>query len=64
MALSQVGDVAAGAFESGTRTSRNAWLQRGTNEVTETLFRRAADLLQVDEALLHRNRNAEDMQVL
>jgi len=64
MVLSQVGDVAAGAFESGTRTSRNAWLQRETNQVTDTLFRRAADLLQVDEALLHRNRNAEDMQVV
>eukprot|EP01034_Spumella_vulgaris_P031088 gene31088-38420_t len=59
-----VGDVDTGAFESDTRTSRNMWVKRGTNKITESLFLRAADLLQVDETLLHRSANAEDMQVV
>ena len=53
-----------GAFESDTRTSRNAWVKRSDSEVTETLFRRAAHLLQIDQELLHRRTNAEDLQVV
>src|SRR4051812_27687342 len=49
MAHSIVGDVETGAFESETRTSRNTWVKRRTNDVTESLFLRAADLLQVDQ---------------
>ena len=55
--------MAAGAFASDTRTSQNAWLPRRTNAVTETLFMRAADLLQIDESKLRRETCAEDMQV-
>lgn len=36
---------------------------RNTNHVTETLYRRAADILNVDEKLLHSSKNAEEMQV-
>ena len=64
MAHSIVGDVDTGAFESNTRTSRNTWLKRATNHITETLFRRAADLLRIDEQLLTRQKNAEDIQVV
>ncbi len=59
-----VGDADTGAFESDTRTSRNTWVKRRTNQVTESLFLRAADLLQIDQALLHRHANAEDLQVV
>jgi prolyl 4-hydroxylase len=59
-----VGDVDAGAFESDTRTSKNTWLPRRKSAVTDTLYRRAADLLQIDENLLHPSKAAEDMQVV
>lgn len=61
---SSVGDTDTGAFESDTRTSSNAWLPRQFNSVTETLFRRAADLIQIDERHLTRSDAAEDMQVV
>lgn len=64
MAHSSVGDTETGAFESDTRTSSNTWLPRGTSEVTETLFRRAADLIQVDHHHLTRRAGAEDLQVV
>lgn len=60
---SSVGDVASGVLTSDTRTSSNAWVPRKSSAVTESLFLRAADLLQIDETLLHSNKNAEDMQV-
>lgn len=61
---SSVGDTETGAFESDVRTSSNAWLPRDLNEITDTLFRRAADLIQIDERHLHRSDAAEDMQVV
>ncbi len=44
-----------------TRTSRNAWVGRRDNYITETLFRRAEHLLKVPR-LDHIN--TEDMQVV
>jgi len=64
MASSSVGDVDSGVFSSNTRTSRNAWVARKTTSVTESLFIRAADLLNIDEKLLTREKNAEDLQVV
>ena len=64
MASSSVGDVDSGVFASNTRTSRNAWVSRKTTAVTESLFLRASDLLNIDEKLLNREENAEDMQVV
>ena len=61
---SSVGDVDTGAFESDTRTSTNTWIARTHSAITETLFLRASDLLQIDEKLLDRHKNAEDMQVV
>jgi prolyl 4-hydroxylase len=61
---SSVGDAEVGAFESDTRTSDNSWISRGSSPVINSLFLRAADLLQVDEKLLHRSQNAEEMQVV
>eukprot|EP00596_Hydrurales_sp_CCMP1899_P002160 CAMPEP_0119036200 /NCGR_PEP_ID=MMETSP1177-20130426/3728_1 /TAXON_ID=2985 /ORGANISM="Ochromonas sp, Strain CCMP1899" /LENGTH=495 /DNA_ID=CAMNT_0006995645 /DNA_START=160 /DNA_END=1644 /DNA_ORIENTATION=- len=62
---SLVGEMnAGGARHSDTRTSKNAWIKRSSDDITETLYRRAADLLQLDEKLLHSHTNAEDMQVV
>jgi len=63
MDSSHVGDTATGVRDSGTRTSRNAWIARHTSAITDTLYRRAADALNIDEAILHHNMNSEDMQV-
>jgi prolyl 4-hydroxylase len=53
-----------GAFESQVRTSENTWLGRDRSPMIETLFRRASDVLQVPESLLHSTENAEDMQIV
>jgi len=61
---SSVGDIEAGAFESDTRTSLNSWIPRDTTEIMDSLYRRAADLLQIDEKLLVRSGAVEDLQVV
>lgn len=53
-----------GVFSSDTRTSRNTWISRNRDAVLNTISLRVADMLNVDEALLHTSRNAEDMQVV
>ena len=53
---------AGGARTSDTRTSRNTWLAREVHPVIDALYRRAGDLLKIDEALLHPDKNAEMLQ--
>jgi prolyl 4-hydroxylase len=53
-----------GSRRSETRTSRNAWVARDSSPVIDTIYRRAADLLNIDEKLLTSHKNAEDMQVV
>jgi prolyl 4-hydroxylase len=55
---------AGGARKSDTRTSRNAWVGRESSEVINSIYRRAADLLKIDEKMLNSNENAEEMQVV
>ena len=64
LAGSQVGGAESGILNSDTRTSTNTWLGRGKNQITETLYMRAADLLQIDEQDLKPNKAAEDIQVV
>ena len=35
-----------------TRTSRNTWVKREQSPIIDTIYRRAADLMKIDEALL------------
>ena len=60
---SEVGDSGVGALTSETRTSKNTWVGRGRTEVTDTIYKRAADVLNLDEQLLNNDANAEHMQV-
>ena len=49
--------AAAGAearSDTATRTSRNTWVNREKSPVIDALYRRAADLLQMDEALFRK----------
>ena len=57
-----VGD--SGGRVSDTRTSRNTWVPRGTSDLTETLSRRAADVLGLDESILWSQKSVEDLQVV
>ena len=59
-----VGEAESGAFESDTRTSDNTWITRQSAPIIDSLYRRAADLLQIDESVLVRGKNVEDMQVV
>ena len=52
------------AFNSSGRTSENTWIGRDVSDVTETIYRRAAHILNLDEKLLNPEVNAEEMQVL
>jgi hypothetical protein len=63
IAVSKVGDSANG-FASDTRTSKNSWISRSKTALIDSLYRRAADVLNVDEAILTMNRNAEEIQVV
>lgn len=53
-----------GARSSSTRTSSNAWISRETHPFYDSLYRRAADLLRVDETILHSSKNVEEIQVV
>eukprot|EP00979_Chaetoceros_neogracilis_P001055 scaffold192_cov222-Chaetoceros_neogracile.AAC.4 len=48
--LSTVGQGGTGA-KASVRTSKNTWVGRETDQVYDALYRRAADLLKIDEAL-------------
>jgi len=48
--LSTVGQGGEGT-KTKVRTSRNAWVGRETDEIFDAVYRRAADLLKIDEAL-------------
>lgn len=62
MAQSYVGNKdGGGARTSDTRTSRNAWVPRHSNMITETLFRRAEHLLNISSLT---RENTEDLQVV
>eukprot|EP01038_Epipyxis_sp_PR26KG_P009364 gene9364-12615_t len=53
-----------GGRKSTVRTSRNTWISRDTNTITETISLRAADILNISESFLHNHKNVEDMQVV
>lgn len=56
-------DDGGGVLTSSTRTSKNTWITRASSGVTDTVSRRVADMLGLDEALMYTSKNAEDMQV-
>jgi len=43
----------------GVRTSRNTWIGRQTDVITDAIYRRAADLMHMDESLLRWRRPTE-----
>lgn len=63
ISTSTVGDY-DDARLTDTRTSQNTWLPRDMSPVSDTIYRRAADAMNLDEAILHSGHNVEDMQVV
>eukprot|EP01041_Mallomonas_annulata_P007474 gene7474-15296_t len=61
---SMIGESDISTAVSDTRSSRNTWIPRTKSAETETITLRAADLLQIDESLIHSYANAEDLQVV
>ena len=45
--------------DSKTRTSKNSWVGRARSPIMDSIYRRAADLMQIDEALLRRRERGE-----
>lgn len=61
LSRSSTGDVGSGqskaeSSKSETRTSHNAWVNREKSPIIDAIYRRAADVMRIDEALL-RNRD-------
>ena len=52
------------AYESDTRTSKTGWINRRQSPVVDSVFRRTAELLRIDQALLDSEHNAELLQVV
>mmetsp|Transcript_55628 Transcript_55628/g.166690 ORF Transcript_55628/g.166690 Transcript_55628/m.166690 type:complete len:291 (-) Transcript_55628:42-914(-) len=58
--LSTTGDGSRNAAsDTKTRTSRNAWVAREESPIIDAIYRRAADLLRIDEALLRHRSEGE-----
>ena len=50
--------------ETKTRTSFNTWVGRETDQIIDAIYRRSADLLRIDEALLRRRGVSEFPDVM
>lgn len=64
LSRSSVGDVGAGNSRSeskktDTRTSHNAWVERDRTAIIDAIYRRAADVMRIDEALLRKRDKSE-----
>eukprot|EP01083_Nonionella_stella_P050693 134747_1 len=46
--------------DTRTRTSKNSWVNRSRSPIMDSIYARAADLMQIDEALLRQRNEKED----
>jgi len=70
LAESSTGDVGSNGKQSVStasttkvRTSRNSWVEREKSPIIDAIYRRAADLARIDEALLRRRSDGEAPQL-
>lgn len=68
LALPRLGESMIGqgmnALKSTTRTSKTAWLTRDLTPALDQIFRRIADILNLDDEHLQHHTNAENLQVV
>jgi hypothetical protein len=55
----QASEAAGSTTDQATRTSRNSWIARNTDMIVDAIHKRAADVLQMPEALLRYRRESE-----
>lgn len=60
LAESTTGSSSGGVSEAKTRTSKNTWVERETSPIIDAIYRRAADVLRIDEALMRWRHEEED----
>lgn len=60
MSSTKAGNEGEQRQDSETRTSRNSWVQRHKSPIIDAIYRRSADLMQIDEAYMRR-RTKEEM---
>jgi len=53
-----------GGFKSSTRTSENGWLRRDRDDILDTVHKRFADVLGLDNELVNSKGIAEELQVV
>lgn len=58
------GEVYGAGVASTVRTSSHTWLNRDTNCITESIYKRAAHLLKIDDKVLNEFSNAEELQLV
>merc|ERR1712071_204217 len=59
LSLSTVSGSSSGHENTATRSSTNSWVNRNHSPVVDAIYRRAADLLRIDEALLRPRKSDE-----
>jgi hypothetical protein len=60
----RAGTIANQKEDDATRTSKNSWLAREKSPIVDSIYRRAADLLQIDEALMRYRQEANETRLL
>ena len=60
----RAGSIASRSSSDDTRTSKNSWLSRQRSPIVDAIYRRAADLLQIDEAFLRYRRDVNETRLV
>lgn len=60
----RAGDIADATTSDSTRTSLNSWIARQRTAMVDSIYRRAADLLQIDEACFRNRRDAQELELV
>ena len=55
----KAGNEGENRHDESTRTSRNTWVSRGKSPIIDAVYRRAADLMQIDEAYMRKRIEGE-----
>jgi hypothetical protein len=60
----RAGDAADATSDDATRTSLNSWIARQRTAVVDSVYRRAADLLQIDEACFRNRKEQHELDLV
>ena len=60
----RAGSIASQSSSDDTRTSKNSWLSRQRSPIVDSIYRRTADLLQINEALLRYRKEINETKLV